>query len=127
MLTAILAHAEQESPNECCGLVAGAADWLARRHYPLPNALNSPVEFESEPRAMFAAIKDIRKCGWEVLAVYHSHPTTPPTPSRTDVARSYSDSVVNLIVSLQSIPPTVHGWWLNGRNVSEAEWDVVDD
>lgn len=109
-------HALAERPLECCGFLAGVigADGIAeaRLRYPLLNATASPIEFESEPRTLFSALRDIRRQDLEVLAVYHSHPTSAPLPSRKDLERNWSSAVVNLIVSLTTTPPTVRGWWL---------------
>jgi proteasome lid subunit RPN8/RPN11 len=129
----MLEQARHEYPNECCGLFAGSiftiADSLTvgnvERRYPLRNAAASPVEYLSDDRAMFEAVRDMRRLGLEVLAVYHSHPTSPPVPSRTDRERNYSEEVVNLIISLQSAQPEVRGWWLTAENYREAEWQCV--
>jgi proteasome lid subunit RPN8/RPN11 len=107
---AVIAHAQAAAPLECCGLLAGrtSADGFGRVEvrYPLVNALASATEFESAPEGMFEAMRDIRGRRLEVLAVYHSHPATPPIPSRTDRERNYSEHVVNLIVSLAEPEPT---------------------
>ncbi len=129
LYSAMLAQAEAERPLECCGLLAGSARadgavWRVVRRYPLVNAAASPTEFESEPRSMFQAIKDMRRNGWDVLAVYHSHPTSPPIPSRKDRERNYSERVVNLIISLQSAQPEVRGWWLTADGPIEADWAI---
>ena len=71
--TEMLAQAVSELPNECCGLLAGRGDRVTHR-YPLSNALASPVRYESDPRAMFAAFKDMRQQRTDLLAIYHSHP-----------------------------------------------------
>lgn len=127
----MLWHALAERPLECCGLLAGAIreDGVGevRLRYPLINAAASPVEFESEPCSHFSADRDIRRQGLQVLAVYHSHPTSAPIPSRTDLARNWSTEVVNLIVSLTSHPPLVRAWWLNADEYREAEWIVADE
>src|SRR5204863_315325 len=78
----------------------------------LAEALGSPTRFESEPRSLFQAHRDMRQRGLEVLAVYHSHPSSAPVPSKTDLERNWSEDVVNLIVSLVTDPPTVRAWWL---------------
>jgi proteasome lid subunit RPN8/RPN11 len=92
--------------------------------YPLVNAAVSPVEYLSDGRGMLAADKDMRRRGLELLAVYHSHPTSEPVPSRKDLAMNYSPEVVNLIISLATSPPTVRGWWLTEVDYREAEWSV---
>jgi proteasome lid subunit RPN8/RPN11 len=76
----LLAHAEEESPNEACGLVA-FRDGVAERYVRGRNAAGSPYRFELEvdPEAWF-----LEDEGYE-LAVFHSHLSSPPRPSRTDV------------------------------------------
>src|SRR3954447_4052537 len=88
----MIRHAREEQPNECCGLLAGAvADGVGRveRLYRLVNSAASPVEYESEPRSMLAAMRDMIARGLDVVAVYHSHPTSRPVPSRKDLDRNY--------------------------------------
>src|SRR4051794_7121389 len=82
----MLDHALGERPCECCGLLAGQV-FLGPRtigqvseRYPLVNARASAVEFESEPRGMFEAVRDIRRRGIDILGIYHSHPTSAPVP-----------------------------------------------
>ena len=125
---AILEQARAELPNECCGLLAGTVEGEVGRvveRYALVNELASPVEFVSEPGGNFAADKDMRRKRLDVLAVYHSHPTTAPVPSRKDLARNYSKDVVNLIISLAGPEPVVRGWWLTETDYREAEWTVT--
>jgi [CysO sulfur-carrier protein]-S-L-cysteine hydrolase len=77
----LVAHAEREAPNEACGLVLIRAG-RAERYEPGRNKAASPYRFELElddPELWFA-----EDDGYE-LAVFHSHPSSPPRPSRTDV------------------------------------------
>lgn len=131
----MVAQALRERPHECCGLLAGVRETavdggtpLGRvvRAYPLVNAAASPVEYLSDARSMFEAVRDMDRHGLEVLAVYHSHPTSPPVPSRKDLERNYDEGVVNLIVSLTTDPPTARGWWLTAESYREAEWVITD-
>jgi proteasome lid subunit RPN8/RPN11 len=73
-------HAEAELPNEACGLVA-FRDGVAERYLRGRNAAASPYRFELDidPDAWF-----LEDEGYE-LAVFHSHVSSPPRPSRTDV------------------------------------------
>jgi proteasome lid subunit RPN8/RPN11 len=124
----MLWHALAERPLECCGLLAGVIreDGVGevRLRYPLLNAAASAVEFESEPASLLSAWNDIGRQSLEVLAIYHSHPTSAAIPSRTDLARNWSADVVNLIVSLTTTPPMVRAWWLSAEAYSEAEWTI---
>jgi len=74
------AHARAEEPNEACGLVA-LRDGIAERYIPARNGAASPYRFEleTEPENWF-----LEDDGYE-LAVFHSHISSPPRPSRTDV------------------------------------------
>jgi [CysO sulfur-carrier protein]-S-L-cysteine hydrolase len=77
---ALVEHAEAERPNEACGLIVlrdGVADSYVRGE----NAAESPYRFElrTDPQVWF-----LEDEGYE-LAVFHSHLSSPPRPSRTDV------------------------------------------
>ena len=73
-------HARAEQPNEACGLVV-LRNGEAERYLPARNAAASPYRFEldTEPENWF-----LEDQGYE-LAVFHSHISSPPRPSRTDV------------------------------------------
>ena len=124
----MVAQALREAPNECCGLFAGVVRdgvAVAERIYPLVNEAASPVLYESDPRSMLDAYRDMTALGLDVVAVYHSHPTSAPVPSKTDLERNYSEEVVNFIVSLVHTPPLVRGWWLTVAGYREAAWEVA--
>lgn len=76
----LVAHAEEEAPNEACGLVL-VRGGVAERYVRGRNAAASPYRFELEvdPETWF-----LEDEGYE-LAVFHSHLSSPPRPSRTDV------------------------------------------
>ena len=73
-------HARAEEPNEACGLVAFRGG-VAERYVAGRNAAASPYRFELDvdPETWF-----LEDEGYE-LAVFHSHVSSPPRPSRTDV------------------------------------------
>ncbi len=127
----MIAQAVAEAPLECCGFLAGPPvqggdTATVEARYPLVNAAGSAVEYDADHRSLVDADKDIRRRGWDVLAVYHSHPTSHPVPSRTDLARAYWSGVVHFIISLQSPQPEVRGWWLSETEYTGAGWEVVD-
>jgi proteasome lid subunit RPN8/RPN11 len=74
-------HAAAEDPNEACGLIA-FRDGIAERYLPGENAAASPYRFELKPRDPLDFFLEDE--GYE-LAVFHSHPTDSPRPSRTDI------------------------------------------
>ncbi len=80
MRTALAEHARSEAPNEACGLVV-LSDGVAERYVPGRNAAASPYRFELDVDPEIWFLEDE---GYE-LAVFHSHLSSPPHPSRTDV------------------------------------------
>jgi proteasome lid subunit RPN8/RPN11 len=76
-------HADDEAPNEACGLLA-LRDGTAERFVPCVNAAASPYRFDlraPDPALIF----DLEDEGYD-LAVFHSHPTDSAKPSKTDIA-----------------------------------------
>lgn len=73
-------HARAEAPNEACGLLL-LRGGVAERYVAGRNAAASPYRFELEvdPETWF-----LEDEGYE-LAVFHTHLSSPPRPSRTDV------------------------------------------
>jgi [CysO sulfur-carrier protein]-S-L-cysteine hydrolase len=78
--SALVEHAEAERPNEACGLLL-LRDSVAEKYVQGENAAASPYRFELkvDPEVWF-----LEDDGFE-LAVFHSHLSSPPRPSRTDV------------------------------------------
>jgi proteasome lid subunit RPN8/RPN11 len=118
-------HARREAPLECVGLLAGSPCGLVQRRYELINELRSPLRFLSEPRSLLAAEKQRRAEGLAFLAVYHSHPTSRPVPSRYDHADHWCPQVACVIVSLVSDPPEVAAWWLEGGIARPARIELL--
>src|SRR5688572_4379682 len=104
LLEEVIEHARQARPNECCGLLAGDIEngvAVVTRRFTIANDLASPTGYLTNAADLFAAFRTMRRKGAEVLAIYHSHPTSEPVPSRRDVEQNtYGESVVHLIVGL---------------------------
>jgi proteasome lid subunit RPN8/RPN11 len=120
----IVDHARRTAPAECVGVLLGSCDGQVRLCCELVNELSSPTRFRSEPRSLFAVEKYRRSLGLEYLAVYHSHPATPPIPSQADIAEHWGGRVLCVIVSLISNPPTVAGWWLHQGKALPARLEI---
>ena len=86
-LAALLAHCRRDLPNEACGFLAGHSG-VVSQVLPVTNELPSPTAFRTEAASTFAAFRAMREAGTELLAVYHSHPTSEPVPSRRDLAEN---------------------------------------
>lgn len=128
VLAGVIAHARSELPNECCGFLAGHREGETGRvaaAHPLVNELASPTAFLTEARSLFAAYRAMRASGTDVLAVYHSHPTSAPVPSPRDIAENtYGESVAWVIVGLSGKQPEVKAWRLTATGCHPIEWGV---
>ena len=127
LLDAMIQQAQAELPNECCGLLAGTVSEghaVVLERYPLVNALASPREYSGESRGLLQAHKAMRASNSELLAIYHSHPTSAPIPSKTDLERNYSPDVMHFIISLVGEEPEVKAWWLDEQSYELAKWSI---
>lgn len=77
----LVAHATEELPNEACGLVLFDGD-TAVEYVPGENVSPSPYHFELRIDPLLWAEINDRDL---TQAVFHSHISSPPRPSRTDV------------------------------------------
>jgi proteasome lid subunit RPN8/RPN11 len=128
---AMLHHILRNLPEEACGFVAGLPlkdkpGWNSQAVLPVTNLLHSPVRYQLEPHEHLAAFEQIESRGWELAAIFHSHPTGPDHPSSTDTTESYYPETIYLIWS------PMHGEWvckaflIREKNYREAELRIVD-
>lgn len=99
-LVLILAHIKSTAPHEACGFIAGI-NGSSHGVFPVTNILHSPTRFKMNPEEQLSAMLSIQEFGWEILAIYHSHPSGPPTPSPTDIAQDHYPGTIQLIFSRQ--------------------------
>ena len=121
----IFAYAGEADPAECCGLIGGDEDGTAKTIYPLRNiAADKIISYEAAPEDLFAAQRQMRERGEELLAIYHSHPrSAEPAPSETDVRLAYYPSAVYLIVGLAGPEPVMRAFQISER---EERWERVE-
>jgi len=84
LIAEMVAHAREEAPNECCGLVA-VRDGVAVEVRRTENKAHSPLRFEVDGLEIMRALDDFEAMGAELGAIYHSHTRTAPYPSQTDI------------------------------------------
>lgn len=112
-------------PEEACGIIAGA-EGLATQVYPIANVSESPVIFTMHPQQQLDALEEIEDKGWELAAIYHSHPRTRAYPSRTDIELAFYPDALQIIVSLTDVNhPDAHAFRVVGGQVSEEPLQVI--
>jgi [CysO sulfur-carrier protein]-S-L-cysteine hydrolase len=120
---AMLCHLEAVYPQEGCGLLAGHwSDRTATALYAIVNqATNPQTQFLMLPSQQIAAFLEIEAAGMDLLAIYHSHPHGPATPSAADMVQAYYPDVLQLVVSLAPRQPSLRAFWLTQTAFSEIE------
>jgi len=102
---AMLAHASQTYPNECCGAMLGRrgadGEKTVTRAIPLENAFpgSQASRYEVRPGDLLAAEKAARAANLSLIGIYHSHPDCDAYFSETDLRNScpwYSFVVLSL-------------------------------
>ncbi len=121
----LLAHASETNPAECCGLIGGSDDEQASSIYSLRNLASNPnVAYEAAPEDLFAAQRQMRDRGEQLLAIYHSHPRSDePVPSETDVRLAYYPQAVYFIIGLAGLQPVMRAFRISER---DERWEGVE-
>ncbi len=120
----MLAHAQADAPNECCGMIA-SSDGEAVRVLRAENAAASPLRFVIEPQELFASYSAIEADGYDLGAIYHSHTRSEPYPSQTDINFAAGWPGVHwLILGLAGDAPTARIFDIRDGEVTELELDV---
>jgi proteasome lid subunit RPN8/RPN11 len=124
-LESIFACAEEAAPAECCGLIGGTEEGVAKNIYSLRNvAADRSVSYEAAPEDLFTAQRQMRERGEELLAIYHSHPrSADPTPSETDVRLAFYPQAVYFIIGLGGPRPVARAFRISER---EERWQEVE-
>ena len=97
---ALRAHADRESPRECCGLLIGRiVSGRAQVEQVIPGANLAPSHdlYLLDPEDFVRADADASARGFEVVGFYHSHPRGPARLSRTDLAGAWPEYAYLLI------------------------------
>ena len=99
VMHAMLAHAGEAHPLECCGILFGAGDRIDGCA-PAANVHGDPqTHFEIDPQALVDAHRAAREGGKPVAGYYHSHPNGLPRPSARDVALAAGDGAIWAIIA----------------------------
>lgn len=115
----IVAHAQREAPNECCGLLIGANARI-ESSVAVANVDPRPRQrFTVDPAAHIALNRRLRGSGRAVMGCYHSHPASPARPSPSDIAEATADDFVWLVVSLLPPSPSIAAFAIESGQVRE--------
>lgn len=120
------AHALQDDPNECCGILAGK-DGKATRLYRVANIYHSPYRYAFDPKEQLKVMRELESNNMEEVAFYHSHTHTPAYPSATDVRLATYPDVYYIVISLaDEASPHMRAFRIVDGKVTEHELKVLD-
>ena len=126
----MVAHAKDDLPNECCGILAGPEGEVAKS-FRMTNVEASPFRFSMDPGELVRVDGEAGDQGWELLAIYHSHTGSPAYPSDTDVriaggtAELWPDTSYVLVSLMDPETPDVRIFRISGGVVTEEALEVV--
>ena len=131
MIDAMVAHASEDAPDECCGLVA-AEEGTAVRVYRCQNIHHSPLRYEVGGPELARRLEEIEDAGWTLGAIYHSHTRSAPYPSQTDINMAlFGDTrepvwpgALYVIVGVAGPEPDVRAYAIEGDGVREVALSV---
>jgi proteasome lid subunit RPN8/RPN11 len=124
LLEKIIEHALAGYPQETCGLLAGNANH-ATRFIPMENRLASRTSYEMDPAELIQTLREFRDAGEQLVAICHSHPSTPAEPSHRDIERAYYPDAAYLIVSLAERRPEVRAFRISAGEAVEIEVHAI--
>ena len=125
----MIAHAIQDDPNECCGILAGK-DEVISQLYRVTNTAHSPYRYLMDPQEQLNAMLDSERKGWDLLAFYHSHTHTQAYPSPTDVRMALQSGWIDVYYILVSLEdrddPQIRAFHISDEgDIVEEEFEVV--
>jgi [CysO sulfur-carrier protein]-S-L-cysteine hydrolase len=133
LLDEIVAHAREDAPNECCGMIA-AQDGRAVRVYRAENVEASPLRYQIDGAEIYRVTEEIEDNGWALGAIYHSHTRSEPYPSQTDIGLALVEGrgdqwwpgTLYVIVGVAGPEPDVRTYDIRpGGEVVEVELEVA--
>lgn len=126
----MVAHAQDDLPNECCGIVAGEQGHVLKV-YRMTNVEASPFRFSMDPREVAQVDQEAGGNGWDLMAIYHSHTRSEAFPSDTDIRIAGGTSelwpdVRYILVSLMvQNNPQVRLFRIDGGVVTEEALEII--
>ena len=98
----LLHHAQQTPEQEVCGLISSQNN-SPYRSYPIANSAEQPERFfQLDAQQQIQAMAKMRDNNEQLFAIYHSHPSAPAIPSKTDLAFANYPDALYLIISLNT-------------------------
>jgi proteasome lid subunit RPN8/RPN11 len=120
----MIQHAREESPRECCGMLAGKEKTITKL-FRTKNIAPHMDEYELDPLEQVNAFEEIDRLSLKLLGVYHSHPNHPCYPSELDISQAfYPDTLFFIVSLLDHKKPQIKSFRMHVGKVFEEEITV---
>jgi proteasome lid subunit RPN8/RPN11 len=127
-LDSMIAHALEDAPIECCGLLAKKGDEIVSVHR-AKNVEASPYRFSVHPLETRRLSDAMDEAGAELTGFYHSHTGSDPVPSPTDVRMMgplFGPPYVHFLIGVADrAKPIVRVWYIEDGDKTEQEFELV--
>ena len=128
-IDAMVAHALEDAPIECCGLLAERDGRVAQIRR-AKNKEASPYRFDIHPLETKRLLDDIEESGQELAGFYHSHTGSAAVPSPTDIRMMgplFGPPYVHFVIGVADREkPEVRVWHIVGTERVEHEFEIVE-
>jgi len=128
-LDAMVAHALEDAPVECCGILGGA-DGEVRAARRAKNVEASPYRFRIDPLETAKIEREFDSQGLEMVGFYHSHTGSEPIPSPTDIRQMgplFGPPFVHFVIGVADRDnPIVRVWYIQDGDRIEQQYELID-
>lgn len=100
-LESIIKHARTCYPAEAVGLLAGSPAGEIHAVYQLSN-IGPLGTFLADPFEQWKALRDLKRAGRRLLAIYHSHPEGGATLSESDTVFARDIDALSVVFTISS-------------------------
>lgn len=122
----LLEWATKGRPYEVCGIIGGKGNH-AQQIYQLPNIASDPrTRYLIDPKAFVSAYYEIERNGLEMIGVVHSHPTSLPIPSPTDIVEAAWPGIYYVIIGFEGNVASLRVWEIYAGHAEETDVIIED-
>ncbi|CAN5599134.1 M67 family metallopeptidase [soil metagenome] len=117
---AIIQHARDEAPRECCGVIGGREGVLTTFHR-VTNRAEGNRLYMMDDEELYAVTRELTNRNEDPLVIYHSHPESPAHPSKTDVEMAFYPDSFYVICSLENLAePYLRAFTIVDEHIEEV-------
>lgn len=128
-LDAMIAHALEDAPVECCGILGGS-DGTVHAVRRARNVEASPYRFRIDPLETAKIERAFDAEGHKMVGFYHSHTGSDPIPSPTDIRQMgplFGPPFVHFVIGVADRDnPVVRVWYIEGGDRTEQQYELLD-